>query len=99
MRLLSRYATAIEALQKVAPSNSPKGEDSASAAVKSSPLGGNEGGQLLEQYDQLLADKAVNEQRQQLLIKDEQALMPWGDFDPASVERLVKAGYDINFFA
>ncbi len=99
MRLLSRYATAIEALQKVAPSNSPKGEDSTSAAVKSSPLGGNEGGQLLEQYDQLLADKAVNEQRQQLLIKDEQALMPWGDFDPASVERLVKAGYDINFFA
>ena len=88
MRLLSRYATAIEALQKV----EAKSESSENSEF-------SEPSELLEQYDQLLADKAVNEQRQQLLIKDEQALMPWGDFDPASVERLVKAGYDINFFA
>ena len=82
MRLLSRYATAIEALQKV---------EAKSESSENSEL--SEPSELLEKYDQLLADKAINEQRQQLLIKDEQALAPWGDFDPASVERLVKAGY------
>ena len=100
MRLLSRYANAIEALSKVAtaPSSSPMGEDKGVQSC-SSPLGGNEGGLLLVQYDQLLADKAAAEARIQLLAKDEQMLAPWGNFEPASVERLIKAGYDINFFA
>ena len=100
MRLLSRYANAIEALGKVAtaPSNSPKGEDKG-VLSSSSPLGGNEGGLLLVQYDQLLAEKAAAEARIQVLAKDEQMLAPWGNFEPASVERLIKAGYDINFFA
>ncbi len=89
MRQLSRYAAAIEALEKVEVKNFESSKSSESS----------EPSELLEQYDALLADKAANEQRQQLLIKDEQALAPWGDFDPASVERLVKAGYDINFFA
>ena len=100
MRLLSRYANAIEALGKVAtaPSSSPMGEDKGVQSC-SSPLGGNEGGLLLVQYDQLLADKAAAEARIQVLAKDEQMLAPWGNFEPASVERLIKAGYDINFFA
>ena len=100
MRLLSRYANAIEALGKVAtaPSSSPMGELEGVQSC-SSPLGGNEGGLLLVQYDQLLADKAAAEARLQLLAKDEQALAPWGNFEPQSVERLIKAGYDINFFA
>ena len=86
MRLLSRYAGAIEALEKVA---SEPSDTSASVEASS----------LLAQYDQLLADKAATEARIQLLAKDEQLLAPWGNFDPASVERLIKAGYDINFFA
>ena len=100
MRLLSRYAAAIEALGKVAtaPSSSPMGEDKGVQSC-SSPLGGNEGGLLLVQYDQLLAEKAAAEARIQVLAKDEQMLAPWGNFEPASVERLIKAGYDINFFA
>ena len=100
MRLLSRYANAIEALGKVAtaPSSSPMGEDKGVQSC-SSPLGGNEGGLLLVQYDQLLAEKAAAEARIQVLAKDEQMLAPWGNFEPASVERLIKAGYDINFFA
>ena len=86
MRLLSRYAAAIEALSKVA---SEPSENSAFSDPS----------ELLAQYDQLLADKASTEARIQLLVKDEQMLAPWGNFEPASVERLIKAGYDINFFA
>ena len=70
----------------MAPLVPPKGENASAAG-------------LLETYDQLLADKAATEARLQLLAKDEQALAPWGNFEPQSVERLVKAGYDINFFA
>ena len=86
MRLLSRYANAIEALEKVASEPSENSEFS-------------EPSELLAKYDALLADKAAVEARLQLLAKDEQALAPWGNFEPASVERLIKAGYDINFFA
>ena len=86
MRLLSRYASAIEALSKVASNPS---ENSAFT----------EPSDLLLKYDQLLADKAATEARIQQLAKDEQVLAPWGDFAPESVERLIKAGYDINFFA
>ena len=86
MRLLSRYAGAIEALSKVA--SEPADTSKLSKALP-----------LLGQYDQLLADKAATESRIQLLAKDEQMLAPWGNFEPASVERLIKAGYDINFFA
>ena len=89
MRLLSRYAGAIEALSKVASNPS---ENSVNSEF-SDPLA------LLTQYDQLLTDKAAAEARIQLLAKDEQMLAPWGNFEPQSVERLVKAGYDINFFA
>ena len=86
MRLLSRYANAIEALEKVTSEPSENSEFS-------------EPSELLAKYDALLADKAAVEARLQLLAKDEQALAPWGNFEPASVERLIKAGYDINFFA
>ena len=86
MRLLSRYANAIEALSKVASEPSENSEFS-------------EPSELLTQYDQLLAEKAAAEARIQVLAKDEQMLAPWGNFEPASVERLIKAGYDINFFA
>ena len=86
MRLLSRYAGAIEALSKVASNPSENSEFSDPSA-------------LLTQYDQLLTDKAAAEARIQLLAKDEQMLAPWGNFEPQSVERLIKAGYDINFFA
>ena len=86
MRLLSRYANAVESLEKVASEPSANSELSEPSA-------------LLAQYDQLLADKAAAEARLQLLAKDEQALAPWGNFEPQSVERLIKAGYDINFFA
>ena len=102
MRLLSRYATAIEALEKVGSLNPSlsQGEGAGKAAMNESPLlGKGRGEALLEQYDQLLADKAATEARIQLLAKDEQSLAPWGNFDPESVERLIKAGYDINFFA
>ena len=102
MRLLSRYAAAIEALEKVeaASPNPSRGGGQGSAMVISSPSGGVEGASsLLAKYDALLADKAATEARIQLLAKDEQMLAPWGNFEPASVERLIKAGYDINFFA
>ena len=102
MRLLSRYAAAIEALEKVGsltPSLS-QGEGASKSVMDELPLlGRGRGEALLETYDQLLANKSAAEARLQVLAKDEQALAPWGNFEPASVERLIKAGYDINFFA
>ncbi len=53
---------------------------------------------VLEEYDVLMDEKAALEQRLQVLSRDRAQLLPWGDFDPASLKRLVDAGYAINFY-
>jgi V/A-type H+-transporting ATPase subunit I len=53
---------------------------------------------ILERYDILEADKVVQEQTLQALNRDRAQLLPWGDFEPESVERLVQAGYKIRFY-
>ena len=53
---------------------------------------------VLERYDILEADKVVQEQTLQALNRDRAQLLPWGDFEPESVERLVQAGYKIRFY-
>jgi len=56
-------------------------------------------GQVVEAYDALQADKARIEQRLQVLEKNLQELVPWGDFRPESVQRLSEAGYEIRFYS
>ena len=53
---------------------------------------------ILERFDILEAEKLVQEQTLQALNRDRAQLLPWGDFDPHNVERLVNAGYKLRFF-
>lgn len=53
---------------------------------------------VLERFDILEADKVVQEQALAALNRDRAQLEPWGDFDPASLERLTEAGYKIRFY-
>ena len=53
---------------------------------------------ILERFDILEADKVVQEQTLQLLSRDRAQLLPWGDFDPKSLERLADKGYKIRFY-
>ena len=53
---------------------------------------------VLERYDIICADKVVQEQTLQALNRDRALLLPWGDFEPAKVERLAEAGYKIGFY-
>ena len=55
--------------------------------------------QLLTDYENLLAEKTAAEQRLAALGKDEQQLLPWGDFDPQQISKLAAAGYQLRFFA
>ena len=54
---------------------------------------------VLEQYDLLEAEKVVQDQVLQVLTRDRAQLLPWGDFDPKSVDRLAEAGYRIRFYS
>ena len=53
---------------------------------------------VMERFDILEADKVVLDQTMQILSRDRAQLLPWGDFEPQSVERLAKAGYKIRFY-
>lgn len=53
---------------------------------------------ILERFDILEADKVVQEQTLQALSRDRAQLLPWGDFDPHSLDRLAQAGYKIRFY-
>ena len=53
---------------------------------------------ILERFDILEADRVVLEQTLQLLSRDRAQLLPWGDFELQSVERLAQAGYKIRFY-
>ncbi len=53
---------------------------------------------VMERFDILEADKVVLDQSMQILSRDRAQLLPWGDFEPQSVERLAKAGYKIRFY-
>ncbi len=53
---------------------------------------------ILERFDILEAEKVVQEQTLQALLRDRAQLLPWGDFEPSQVERLTAAGYQIRFY-
>ena len=53
---------------------------------------------VLEQYDILESEKVVQDQVLQALSRDRAQLAPWGDFEPAAVERLAKAGFKVLFY-
>jgi V/A-type H+-transporting ATPase subunit I len=103
INLLARYKTALKVLE------GHKGDGSFCALETGSPF--DEfvkraqkepsllcPSKILERFDILEADRVVLEQTLQLLSRDRAQLLPWGDFEPQSVERLAKAGYKIRFY-
>ena len=93
LNLLARYKNALKVLEPLAaqpivevPDDHTKGFSFDTPA------------KVVERYDILEADKVVQEQTLQLLSRDRAQLLPWGDFDPHSLERLADKGYKIRFY-
>ena len=86
MALIARYKRTIKRLERCAVENlqPAKGVDGAMAAI--------------EKCDTLLAEIEQRKGILQTLDKDAAALVPWGEFDVATIEKLESAGYDIRFF-
>lgn len=53
---------------------------------------------VLDRIDALEAEKNRLQLQLQTCSKDLELLEPWGDFSPASVERLAKAGFELRFY-
>ena len=56
------------------------------------------GKKIPRRIEQIQNEKALLTQQLQVSIKERDALLPWGDFDPENIERLKKAGYQLDFF-
>ena len=96
VRQLSRLNATLAALEAVCPKEKEAKKEKQEPA---SALPQKSMEEALDAYDALLAEKATTEQTLAALRKEESLLLPWGDFDPANVQRLAQAGYEMNFFA
>ena len=56
------------------------------------------GKSIPDKIEQIQNEKALLNQQLQVSIKERDALLPWGDFEPENRERLRKAGYELDFF-
>lgn len=99
--LLSRFKNALRVFEPLAANGDgslwqvPDSETNSDLSIcqkEPSPMA------VLERFDILEADKVVQEQTLQALSRDRAQLLPWGDFEPAKVERLAAAGYKIGFY-
>lgn len=91
IQLLTRCNTVLAELEPFAKAAEGAATPSADAVEKAKGL--------LADYEAILSEKTVAEQRLVALGKDEQTLMPWGDFDPQQITKLAEAGYQLRFFA
>jgi V/A-type H+-transporting ATPase subunit I len=96
VRQLSRLNATLAALEAVCPKEKEAKKEKQEPA---SALPQKSMEEALDAYDALLAEKATTEQTLAALRKEESLLLPWGDFDPASVRRLAQAGYVMEFFS
>ena len=96
--LLGRCRNALKVLETVPLGTVPFGTVSEMVPNGTVPNGIDSAEKVLEQFDALEAEKAQLEQRVQTLNRDRAQLLPWGDFSPASVERLAQAGYKMRFY-
>ncbi len=86
IRLSNRYAATVKFLQGL--NAGQKGQEG--DAIR--------GEKVLEEVEALQAEKAQLQQRLQACEKERASVEVWGDFDPASVERLADAGYEMHFY-
>ncbi len=87
IRLITRYQTAMNELQKLAGKNSGSTDSKLSAS------------EILDFYEKYIATKQQLDQQLQSLNRDAQQLQVWGDFSIKSIERLKEAGYVVRFYA
>ena len=87
IRLITRYQTAMNELQKLAGKNSGSTDSKLSAS------------EILDFYEKYIATKQQLDQQLQSLNRDAQQLQVWGDFSIKSIERLKDAGYVVRFYS
>ena len=93
LNLLARCKNALKELET---SSKTVPEGTVSEAVKNFAF--DTPAKVLERYDIICADKVVQEQTLQALERTRSQLLPWGDFEPAALERLAGAGYKIRLY-
>ena len=93
LNLLARCKNALKELET---SSKTVPEGTVSEAVKNFAF--DTPAKVLERYDIICADKVVQEQTLQALERSRAQLAPWGDFEPAALERLAGAGYKIRLY-
>lgn len=94
--LLGQYKAAIKDLEPYADFDQDKIEAYAAGAPKGFVF--DTPAKVMERYDIVCSEKVIQEQTLQALNRDRTQLLPWGDFDPHSLDRLTEAGYKIRFY-
>ena len=95
--LLGRCKNALRDLEAYANQNQDAAKEYGNEALKNFAF--DTPAKVLERFDILEAEKVVQDQVLQALNRDRAQLLPWGDFDPKSVERLQEAGYTVRFYS
>ena len=90
IRLSGRLQMTEKLLQALKPAKSAVTETAASAA---------RGLEVLNEVDELQAEKNKLQQLLQTYQKEKAALEPWGNFEPASLSRLHDAGLTVGFYS
>ena len=90
IRLSSRLAATLKLLQNVK-------LEKDTVAVKEGGTS-DRGMQVLDEVDTLQVEKNKLSQQLQSYVKERDALLAWGDFEPESIQRLNDAGYTIGFY-
>lgn len=113
LNLLSRYKNAFKVLEPLQQHNGDGSQHNGDGSLRVTEVGSpfdefvkkTQGEpsllcpeKILERFDILEADKVVQEQTLQALSRDRAQLLPWGDFDPHSLDRLAQAGYKIRLY-
>ena len=68
-------------------------------AVEETPASAARGLEVLNEVDELQAEKNKLQQQLQTYQKEKAALEPWGNFEPASLSRLHDAGLAVGFYS
>ena len=89
-----RLSARLQATEKLLQAFKP-----ARPAVEETPASAARGLEVLNEVDELQAEKNKLQQQLQTYQKEKAALEPWGNFEPASLSRLHDAGLAVGFYS
>ena len=89
-----RLSARLQATEKLLQAFKP-----ARLAVEETPASAARGLEVLNEVDELQAEKNKLQQQLQTYQKEKAALEPWGNFEPASLSRLHDAGLAVGFYS